>query len=191
MCSHASHDTVAGPTEACHLPHPGALKRAAVHERSFRWLLPRGFQEGANETLADVKNFNYTKFFNGRKFELAVKWLGSALFTSALSREASLRGKSIKNTHRHTNKLADSAVDQAITAVCLLLHHCEFCSAVCPCHLRHIQQSSMQGIHHGLQSVSTWLLTFTLASAPVRQSPAVLRERCFTPVRMSDPTDHL
>ena len=82
-----------------------------MHQRFPRWLLLlRRWQERAQELLGDIKDFNYPKFFNGRKYEEAIEWLGSALFTSALSGEAS--HKSIKNAHRHTNKQADRAVDQ-------------------------------------------------------------------------------
>ena len=69
------------------------------------------------ETLAEVKSFKYPKFFNGRKYEQAIEWLGSALFTSTSSREAS--HKTIKNAYRHTNKQGVHAVDQVTPALVL------------------------------------------------------------------------
>ena len=67
------------------------------------------------EMLADVKSFKYPKFFNGRKYEESIEWLGSALFTSASSGEAS--HKSRKNAYRHTNRQEHRAVDKVGTAV--------------------------------------------------------------------------
>ena len=77
-CSDALHDILPGwgPSEACHRAILAAARCAlnlpAVHKRSLRWRLPRRFQEGAKESLpmADIKDFNYIKIFNGQKHEL-------------------------------------------------------------------------------------------------------------------------
>ena len=66
----------------------------------YKWHLLCRFQECAVETLADVKSFKYPEYFNGRKYEQAIEWLRSVLFTSASSGKAS--HKSIENAYQHT-----------------------------------------------------------------------------------------
>ena len=95
-----------------------------------------------------MKNPIYPTFFHGRKYVLAIEWLGSVLFTSASSGEAS--HKSIKNAYDHTNRQADSAVDQVITAMCLFLHPVSAAVQCAHTTCDTIQQGSIYGIHHEL-----------------------------------------
>ena len=85
------------------------------------------------ETLADVRCFRYPRFFNGRKYKQTIEWLGSALFTSVSSGEAS--HKSIENAYQHTNRQGDRAVGQVSTAVSPLMQHPECLDRGAPCQL--------------------------------------------------------
>lgn len=73
--------------------------------------------------LEGIKSFLYPKFFNNRKYEELIPWLGSALLVSASSGEAS--HKEVKDGYRHSNKQGESATDQVPVWTCKWANFCK------------------------------------------------------------------
>ena len=133
MCTNygGAGNRVAACSPACHVIKGWPPTRAKHWDRSDHEGVQRS--ASAQKMLGNLKNFNYPKFFNRRKYEMTIEGLGSTMFTSASSGEAS--HKSTKNAHRHTIRQGDRAVDQVSTVVSPLVQHPECSDRACPCQL--------------------------------------------------------